>query len=185
MEELEQFAKLAEKLYESYDTPPPMPTHDALAVALGVHVDCTGNSDTAKLSRPHNPKSGLDINFYAVGPAHRNEHYTSRAYYQATWKGGTYRGDIVVSTAGYHSGNLYGFSCFDMSQYSVKLPEGCRKLIAGIVDSTLGRFPIGTIDKLKEEYDISARHYAVSSHLAKVHFSADDAVRAFKNGGNR
>lgn len=183
MENIETLAQLAEKLSEQYDTGPATPAHDLLAVALGVAPECTGNSDTAILSRVHTPKAGLVVSFYSVGPAHRGENFTTRAYYQAEWKGAKYRGDIIVSTNAYHADNARGFSCFDLSHYTEQLPDGCRKLIAGIAADALASLPAGTLDALAVEFATCGKHWEISSYLHKVRMASDDALRAFKNGG--
>ena len=183
MENIQELAALAEKLYEQYDKAPPAPAHDALAAALGVAAECTGNSDTAILSRVHTPKSGLVVSFYAVSPAHRTERYLTRAYYQAEWKGAKYRGDIIVSTTNYHADNDRGFSCFDLSHYAEHLPEGCRKLVAGIVADTLADLPAGTLDALAVEFATAGKHWEISSYLHKVNMAADDALRAYNKVG--
>lgn len=168
--------------YESHDAnPPTLDMFRKVADVLGISPSCTGNSDTATESVAHTPKAGLVVSFYTFAPAHRGETYLGIAYYTATWKGGTYRGNVGVSDKGYHSDSANGFVCWDMANYSATLPDGCRKLVAEIVTSAVVASGVSLAD-LHAERDRNSVHYAVSSELHKAKRALDDAVRTATKG---
>lgn len=179
-----ELSDMVAAFYESHDAnPPARATYDAVARALGVADTCTGNSDTAADSVTHTPKSGLSVAFYTVNPTHRGEQVDIplSAYYNATWNGATYRGNVTLSCRGYHAENENGFSCWDSSSYSAILPDGCRKLVAGLVRDAVIESGI-SLEDMRGEWVASATYYEISSELYKAKRALDDAARV-ENGG--
>jgi hypothetical protein len=179
-----ELSDMVAAFYESHDaTPPARATYDAVARALGVAATCTGNSDTAADSVTHTPKTGLSVAFYSVNPTHRGtgDDIPLSAYYTATWNGATYRGNVTLSCRAYHANSEHGFVCWDSSSYSAVLPDGCRKLVAGLVRDAVITSGV-LLEDMRGEWAASATYYEISSELYKAKRALDDAARV-DNGG--
>lgn len=173
-----ELAEIVRNMYEN-TTPPPVPTFDKVAEALGVDKACTGNPDTAELSTEHTPKKGLSVRFYTAAPGYRSEKFVMNCYYVAQWNGTQYRGHVVMSTQGYHADNALGFVCFDLSAYTDTLPQGCRKLVAELVTSAVIASGVNLADLVAEKA-ADSRHYAIQAELWEAVKGLEDAVRAEK-----
>lgn len=176
-------ADIVEAYHDAHESrPPSRVTYDAVARALGVAPECTGNPDTATESVTHTPKAGLSVAFYSVNPTHRTEtDKPMTAYYVATWKGASYRGHVEMSCRGYHADNANGFICYDTYAYSDVLPDGCRKLVAQLVTDAVISSGV-SLDDMRREWAAAANYYEIASHLYAAKRALDDARRVEMGG---
>lgn len=155
---------------------PPRVAFDKVAAALGVGSDCTGDPATARSSVTHTPKSGLTVSFYTFAPGHESDSgHVATAYYVATWRGAEYRGNVVVSTAGYHSAAPAGFVVYDATRWDA-LPDGCRKIAAALVEDAMHESGV-TLAALVEERAAANLH-------ARIHAATWQAVAALRDAAN-
>jgi len=177
-------ADIVTAYHDAHETrTPSRATYDAVARALGVGIECTGNPDTATESVTHTPKAGLSVAFYSVGPTHRSEKDDNpmTAYYVATWRGDIVRGHIKLSTRGYHADLPNGFVCFDQCAYMEPLPIGCRTLVSGLVESAVIASGV-SLDEMRAEWSAAATYYDIQSYLYRAKVALDDAARVEMRG---
>jgi hypothetical protein len=171
-----ELAAYLREYYEQHEKNPPARVNfDKVAEALGV-AEYESGTDKITNCKEHTPKAGLSVRFYSVNPAHRGETYIMDAYYVATWRGAEYRGHVCLSDTRYHADNANGFTCWDRSSYSTPLPDGARKLVAGIVTQAVKGSGV-SLEDLKAERLDSNVFYAVSSELYSMQRAADNAAR--------
>jgi hypothetical protein len=177
-------ADIVTAYHDAHETrTPSRATYDAVARALGVGIECTGNPDTAAESVTHTPKAGLSVAFYSVGPTHRSEGTDNpmTAYYVATWRGDIVRGHIKLSTRGYHADTPRGFVCFDQCAYMEPLPVGCRRLVVELVEAAVIASNVSP-DEMRAEWSAAATYYDIQSYLYRAKVALEDAARVEMRG---
>lgn len=164
-----EMARIMDQFHEWHDNnKPSVPSFDRIGAALQL--------DTAQVL-----KTGLEVTFYVARPADRSESYLLCAYYAATWRGATYRGDVGLSNRGYHADTANGFVCWDSSRYCDKLPDGCRQLIAARVTAAVLESGVLLADMETEKAAYSA-YYAAASEIYKAKSALELAARYEERG---